>query len=480
MKRMPLLLLALPFLLHTSPWLTTEDVQLRFKLDSLIQCNVNLPNYSKFPYNLSNVYDEIENIDLSKTTNKCAALITNLKDEIHERINKSSFKLGFISSGSNKKFQDFGFRQNEDDGLFIDFGTTSSNWALKIRGIKFNDSNSDDIQLDESYISYTANNKIFSIGRMSRWWSSSWDNSLIYSNNARPSPGISFGNNLATKLDIPFLDKLGPINYELFVNQLEEHRHIPKAKLIGAYISFKPYPRLDFSLFRTGQIGGKGRPEDLETLWNFITGRDNRGDDGITENNEPGNQLAGGDFTLRMLKGSNLEIFGQIVGEDESNLLPTKTIYNLGLSYKLNFLENNNKIILEHTDTDVNSTYQGVRIQNIAYNHGIYKDGYRYYKKPIGASIDADSSKSTLTYFQELNDSSLFKFKVFKSSINENLNQKNYWGNSIKEINGYEITLHTSFGERASVFLEYLELKEEGLIDINENNLMVRLEFEIF
>ena len=146
-----------------------------------------------------------ENIDLSEATNKCAALITNLKDEIHERINKSSFKLGFISSGSNKKFQDFGFRQNEDDGLLIDFDTTSSNWALKIRGIKFNDSKSDDIQLDESYISYTTNNKIFSIGRMSRWWSSSWDNSLIYSNNARPSPGISFGNNLATKLDIPFL-----------------------------------------------------------------------------------------------------------------------------------------------------------------------------------------------------------------------------------------------------------------------------------
>ena len=480
MKKMPLLLLALPLLLHTSPWLTTEDVQLRFKLDSLNQCNVNLPNYSKFPYKLSNVYDEIENIDLSEATNKCAALITNLKDEIHERINKSSFKLGFISSGSNKKFQDFGFRQYEDDGLLIDFDTTSSNWALKIRGIKFNDSKSDDIQLDESYISYTTNNKIFSIGRMSRWWSSSWDNSLIYSNNARPSPGISFGNNLATKLDIPFLDRLGPINYELFANQLEDNRHIPKAKLIGAYISFKPHPRFDFSLFRTGQIGGKGRPEDLKTLWNFTIGRDNRGTDGVTMNNEPGNQLAGGDFTLRMLKSSNLEIFGQIVGEDQSNLVPTRTIYNLGLSYKLKFLENNNKIILEHTDTDINSTNQGIRIKNTAYNHSIYQDGYRYYKKPIGASIDADSSKSTLSYFQELNDFSLFKLKVFKGLINENLSQKNYWGITATEIEGYEIALYTRLGERTNIFLEYLELKEEGLIEINENNLMLRLEFEIF
>ena len=104
MKRMPLLLLALPFLLHTSPWLTTEDVQLRFKLDSLTQCEVNLPNYSKFPYNLSNVYYEINNINLSKTNNRCATLISYLKDEIHEKINNSSLKLGFISSGSNKKF----------------------------------------------------------------------------------------------------------------------------------------------------------------------------------------------------------------------------------------------------------------------------------------------------------------------------------------------------------------------------------------
>ena len=155
-------------------------------------------------------------------------------------------------------------------------------------------------------------------------------------------------------------------------NQLEKNRHVPKTKLIGVYISFKPHPKFDFSLFRTGQIGGRGRPENLETLWNFAIGRDNRGDDGNTANNEPGNQLAGGDFTLRMLKKSNLEIFGQIVGEDESNLIPTKTIYNLGLSYKLDFLEKNNKIILEHTDTEVNSTYQGVRIQHYAYFESIF------------------------------------------------------------------------------------------------------------
>ena len=179
-------------------------------------------------------------------------------------------------------------------------------------------------------------------------------------------------------------------------------------------------------------------------------------------------------------KKSNLEIFGQIVGEDQSNLVPTRTIYNLGLSYRFKFLENNNKIILEHTDTDINSTDQGIRIKNTAYNHSIYQDGYRYYKKPIGASIDADSSKSTLTYFQELNDFSLFKLKVFKGLINENLSQKNYWGITATEIEGYEIALYTRLGERTNIFLEYLELKEEGLIEINENNLMLRLEFEIF
>jgi len=40
--------------------------------------------------------------------------------------------------------------------------------------------------------------------------------------------------------------------------------------------------------------------------------------------------------------------------------------------------------------------------------------------------------------------------------------------------------LYTRLGERTNIFLEYLELKEEGLIEINENNLMLRLEFEIF
>ncbi len=480
MRKFILLTLFLPFFLNSSPWLSPEDMVLRLKLESLASCNLNIPNISKFPYNLSNIHNEIEELDTSKAKIRCQNLIFEIDSLIKQKIKNTSLSFGFQTGGSKKGFQDFGFSKFSEDAVFVNLNTISENWALKIRGTKLDGAKDSSFLFDESYLSYTKNNKIITLGRISRWWSPSWDNSLILSNNARPSPGISISNNLATEINHPFLSKLGPISYEIFLNKLEKDRHIPNAKFLGAYIAFKPHPRFEFSLFRTGQIGGEGRPETLKTLTNFIIGRDNKGTDGITRENEPGNQLAGGDFSLKILKDFNLEIFGQIVGEDQSNLVPTRTIYNLGISYSMNYLNRANKILIEHTDTDINTTYGGERGRNIAYNHYIYEDGYRYYKKPIGASIDADSSKSTLTYFQELSDLSLFKFKVYKSLINENRSQKNYWGNSTKKIKGYEIALSTKIGERTNIFLEYLELKEKGLIEINENNLMLRLEFEIF
>jgi len=476
MKKFLVLILFLTLSINSSPWVSVEDISLRLKLDSLSLCEINIPNISKFPYNLSNVYNEIEELDLSKKTEKCQRLISELHDHIKESVNNSSFKIGFESEGYEQKLQSFGDRQISSKNLFIETEATSNNWSFKIRATKLENNHTKNLRFDESYISYTFNNKIITLGRTSKWWSPSWEDSLILSNNARPSVGLSFRNNLASSLDFPLLSFLGPLNYEIFINQLEEDRFIPKAKLVGAYVSFSPHSRFNFSLFRTGQIGGQGRPENLKTLGNFIIGRDNTGTDGISGNNEPGNQLAGGDFSLRLTKDKNLEVFGQIVGEDQSNLVPTRTIYNLGLGYSFKSFKKPNKIIVEHTDTDVHTTYSGVKGVNIAYNHHIYRDGYRYYKKPIGASIDADSQKSSLSYYQEINSKSFVKVRLLKADINENLNSKNYWGSLPRQIKGYEVSLKTSLSKNLKIFLEYSNIDDEQDVILKNKNLLAKIE----
>lgn len=58
-------------------------------------------------------------------------------------------------------------------------------------------------------------------------------------------------------------------------------------------------------------------------------GRDNTGD----YNDDPGNQLAGLDFKLKLYPLIDLpvSVYGQMVGEDEANLFPSKNAFMGGI-----------------------------------------------------------------------------------------------------------------------------------------------------
>ncbi len=480
MKKSLILILILPFLSNASPWINSDQMGLRLKVESLSLCGINTPNLNHFPYNLSNIYNEIDISDLSNQSEKCLKLASDLKTFIETRISNNTLRFGIQSKGSDQKLTDFGKRSlNESNAYFI-LENTSKNWSVRLQGTKLKQEGRTINRFDESYIAYTFNNKVISLGRISKWWSPSWDTSLILSNNPRPIPIISFSNNLATSLDFPFVRLLGPLNYEIFLGELEESRSVPKAKILGTRISFNPKPRFNMSLFRTGQFGGDGRPEDLKTLAKFIVGQDNVGFDGVTSENQPGNQLAGIDFKIKLLKQSNLEFFAQIVGEDkgEQVLVPTKTFYNIGIGYFFPESKGLDKVLLEYTDTQAYIKKKKNEFLNITYNHSVYSDGYRYYKKPIGSSIDADSSKLSFTYLHQLPNDHIFKIKYSNAKINKNNNLKNYWGNALRKIEALELSYSTQVTKKIEIFIEYIAFKDDYLnLDNKDQNLLMRVEY---
>ena len=71
------------------------------------------------------------------------------------------------------------------------------------------------------------------------------------------------------------------------------------------------------------------------------------------------------------------------------------------------------QLSVEYIDTDNGS-------KNTTYNHGIYKTGYRYLNKPIGASIDADSKRLLIKYKKFINSDQILNIDVSKNYINEN------------------------------------------------------------
>ena len=167
---------------------------------------------------------------------------------------------------------------------------------------------------------------------------------------------------------------------------------------------------------RVAQFGGDNRPTDIDTILKMIAGIDNTSAN-LSFEEQPGNQLAG--FDISYYYNKNFKFYGQLIGEDEAGYLPSRNIKLVGSSWT-----NNNLSIPIFINFDYVDTFSG--INNYAYNHSLYEDGFRYYKAPIGASIDADSSSSSITIKTTYNNTE-FKINLSDINLNKNNSKKNFW-----------------------------------------------------
>ncbi len=183
------------------------------------------------------------------------------------------------------------------------------------------------------------------------------------------------------------------------MGQLESHRDYAEARLWGMRVNFRPLRSLDVGLSRTAQWGGDGRPGDMDTFWNLFAGRDNRGDDNVSEtgSNEPGNQLGGIDlrwsYSLGDISGG---IYGQLIGEDEAGGTPSRHIGMAGVELQTTWIDTQLRVSLEGQNTTVYFYDSTKTAANAAYEHSIYHSGYRYYERPLGAASDNDTEAYVL------------------------------------------------------------------------------------
>lgn len=414
------LLLLSPNIVDADPWYSVESEIIQLEIEQLRLCGIEVQPISAFPLNIIVLNKALTNIDQSTLNRECIVAVNSIKKELTKNLYTQKNIIGFQSKRPEIYFQDFGKRLTAESHIYLSSAKVGDSFSYKISLQAF----SDDIRFDESYFSYYFNNHVFTIGRTSRWWSPSFNSSLILSNSARPSPGISFSNYEPKTINSKYLSFLGPISYEFFLNRLEDERHIPSPLLFGNRVSINPHHRLKISLFRTAQFGGEGRKENLSIFLDMLRGKDNFDSSFVSKENEPGNQLGGLDFNLLLLNNKNLSLYGQIAGEDESGYLPSKTFYLMGAGYSWDAFKPK-KLSLEYADT-------GSRQINTTYNHSIYIDGYRYYRKPIGSAYDADSRVTSISYNRTLRNDSQLHIKTTKGSLNYN-NSNTYFINGLSD-----------------------------------------------
>ena len=382
---------------EAAPWIAPGDGQLRSSLEMLADHGLIQISLDQWPLPWADVAAALQKLPkdqpLSPAERRAVAYIQfEMKYQAQPGLHAT---VGTSLANRPSLFRDFSSRFREKQQGYAELQWMNDRFAAGLTaGYAHDAQDGHDWRLDGSYLAAVGGNWIWTAGALNRWWGPGWNTSLILSNNARPIPALSVQRRLAQPFSTPWLSWLGPWRFTAFAGELEGHRTIAHAKLLGARLSFQPVPGLEFGLFRTAQWGGNGRPQSLKSLAKLMLGQTNVGSNGVTAGNEAGNQLGGWDARYGFGGRSwTSAVYLQVVGEDEAGYLPSKNLYLAGWEFSPEWFSTGLRLDLEAANTTAGSFRpMGARPDyNVAYNHSVYKSGYRYYGRSIGATWDNDA-----------------------------------------------------------------------------------------
>jgi Capsule assembly protein Wzi len=230
-----------------------------------------------------------------------------------------------------------------------------------------------------------------------RHWGPGWVGSLILDASAPALPAVGWRRTEQPleATDAPWRQLLGPWSADLFMGRLEGHTEPRRPLLVGTRLQFRPAPGLAIGLSRTMQWGGQGRDESLRSLMGGLLGRDNLGASGVTRTNEPGNQLAGFDWLWQSAAPGGPSWYGQVIGEDEAGMLPSKNMVLLGADASLSIAGRKARMFVEAADTTA-GTLRPDPAFGAAYRHHAFRQGYTHAGAPLGHPVGGDARLTSL------------------------------------------------------------------------------------
>ena len=449
-------------LAQAGPWVDQGDVGLRHDLQLLADGGVLTVPLTTWPLAWGDLIGEINAAESAELNPAEYAALKRVQRRMRAETRLGS-RARFRASWADNPVQlrTFEATPREEEELSAGLEWTGERFAFRAQGTVVKDPQDDEsTRLDGSYAGVALGNWMLSANALDRWWGPGWEASQILSNNARPIPAVMIERNSSRPFKTPWLSWLGPWKLVVFNGFLEKERNdYAEPMLFGARFTFKPWQSLELGLSRTAMWGGDGRPQDWDAFWNMLIGNDNRNQSGtsITSENEPGNQLAG--YDLRWAPGwpsRHYAVYAQYIGEDEKNHLPYRFLDLLGAEFWGGFSNGWSwRVHAEYTETRAESTF------DYAYNHAIYTDGYRYYGRCIGNSMDNDGRQRSLGL--TLADTRDGVWSLLLRSVE--LNGDDDGLNSLTPIELYMTDVHVShqrdlFGGRLSLGLGWYELED--------------------
>lgn len=384
------------------PWLPPGDTRVRLDLQWLNDTGViDMPG-TAWPIAWGDVYAATTGLDATVQSDLIREILSRVKADARyaESIGEAQFSFGLGVADSPRFIRSFENTPRNDAELYAGFAWTGEMFAVNLSAALVDGSvDGDKFYPDGTYLGMALGNWMLSAGWQERWWGPGHDGSLILGTNARPNPGIAIQRNQSRPFESKWLSWIGPWSLTSFMNRLDDEREIEDALLFGVRFSFKPLDSLEIGLSRTAQWCGDGRPCDFEAFINMLLGNDNRGVN-IDPDEEPGNQLAGIDIRWALPKAIPVALYMQWIGEDGRNeqAIPGSWLRQFGVEVWGSFGD-----VLHRTHVEVSDTAcreGGFGFSDIkpdcAYEHSIYRTGYRYKQKSMGHGMDGDGLSYSL------------------------------------------------------------------------------------
>ena len=378
---------------RAEPWLAPGDLALRHDVEVLADLGIIRAPVTTWPLSIGDLANELSRADAAALDPAARESLKRLRQYVIQetRARERTIHARGAVAPERRTLRSFEATPREDAEVEAGVRWTGLRFSYRLQATYAVDpDDGEEWRADGSYLGVAVANWMLAAGLMDRWWGPAWESSLILSNNARPVPAISMNRNLSNPVQVRGFRWVGSWTTSFMMGQLEHDRDVPDALLFGARFAFRPVSSLEIGLSRTAQWCGDDRPCDLETFGNLLVGRDNA-TTGLTQDEEPGNQLAGADVRWTGgPHGRHYALYGQMIGDDEAGGTPSKYIGRFGAEYwgYARFLGGSYRIYAEAADTA--SDFLGSSQFNVAYEHGIYTDGYRYRGRAIGDSMDND------------------------------------------------------------------------------------------
>jgi hypothetical protein len=402
---------------QAEPWIDTRDPWLRGDIERLAQAGLISVPINTWPLMWASLVNDLETVEVNDIPTQLHGTLGRVlyAGKNATRSNQSHRSVSVSVATESQTLRHYGDSSREGAELRMRSTGLTDHMAYNLELTHSHDPwDGDKTNYDNSYFGFVLGNWIGLIGNIEKWWGPGWSSSIMLSNNARPTPGLTLHRNYSDPFELKPLKWLGPWTTNLFISKLDDKRFIDSAKLVGLTLGFRPTPSLEINLRRTAQWGGEGRPQGLKNFIKLIGGVSDNCFTVDCRASEPGNQLAGYDISWAV-PWLNTTVYGQKIGEDEIGKKPAKNARQVGLKMPVNTDLFNGMLFVEYEDT---ATDKSLGRYNVIYNHHLYKTGYRYQGRAIGATWDNDSKVFSIGALGYLANGDQMELRYTEGTIN--------------------------------------------------------------